>query len=311
MEILKTIDADRVRDLCKRGEFFWLDLADPSDDDLRTLGELVTIDSLALEDSCEFGQRAKCDDYPGSALLVFYGAEPRPDGRPRLVEVHLHISSQALVTVFRQPLAALSDAHDHIDANPSAHGGHAVHEVLDALSDSFLSSLEDFDNSIDSLQEALVEHATLTHRRQIFELRRQLAEMHEVVVPQRDLLASGDDIIRLIPGVDRERARYDFRDTQDHLTHAAGLIGTYREQLESLLVLYLTEVSNHLNVTMKRLTLIATVFLPLTFLTGFFGMNYSWLLQRLTSLWTFIAFGIGLPVIASAAVAVYLRRTAR
>nr|WP_239068128.1 magnesium transporter CorA family protein [Actinomadura bangladeshensis] len=288
-----------------------MDLLDPSVSDLNALREFVTIHPLAHQDTIEFGQRAKLDDYPESALLVFYGAEPQSAGRPRLVEVHLHISAEALVTVSREPLGALAEARRRASARPPSRAGDAVHSVLDASADSLLDSLDGFDDAIDSLQEALVEHATTAHRRRIFQLRRQLAEMHQIVVPQRDLLASGDDLINAIPGLDgdRDRAREDLRDVHDHLARATGLIGSYREQLASLLDLYVTEVSNRLNVTMKRLTLIATVFLPLSFLTGFFGMNFGWLLQQMTPMWTFFAFGIALLIASAAGVAVYLRRS--
>lgn len=309
VEILRTIDTDRIRDLRDRGAFFWLDLEErPSDADLKRLGELVTIHPLALEDTREFGQRAKFDDYPNSALLVFYGVEPQLEHRPHLVEVHLHISSQALVTVPSESLTALTAARHRVAADPTAHGGHAVYRVLDALADSFLDVLDPFDDTIDKLQDALVEHATTAHRHRIFELRRQLAELRQVVLPQRDMLASGDDIIDVIPDSERSNARDRFRDVHDHLTRAGGLIGTYREQLGSLLDLYLTETSNRLNETMKRLTLIATVFLPLTFLTAFFGMNFGWLTQVITPLWTFIVFGIVLMIGSAVATAVYLRR---
>lgn len=309
MAILRAVDAERIRELRERGEFFWLDLDDPSDADLKKLGELVTIHPLALEDTREFGQRVKLDHYPQTALLVSYGAEPSSRDRPRIVEVHLHISDEALVTATREPLTALNDARDHVASSPSARGGHALFRVLDALADSFLDTLAPLDDAIDTLQEALVEHATTAHRTRIFHLRRQLAEMHQVVVPQRDLFASGD-LIDTIPGLDHDRARYGVRDIHDHLTRAAGLIGSYREQLGGLLDLYLTEVSNRLNIVMKRLTLIATVFLPLTFLTGFFGMNFGWLLQRITPMWTFVAFGVGLPIVSAAVLALYLKRSA-
>lgn len=308
MEVLEAIDAERVQALRKRGEFFWLNLAQPSSADLDALGRLVTIHPLALEDTREFGQRVKVDDYEHSALLVSYGVQPRKGGRPSLVELHMHVSAEALVTVHREPLTALAETQKSIAASPPAHGGQAVYRVLDALADSYLDSLEGFDNAIDRLQEALVEHATTAHRQRIFELRRQLAEMHEVVLPQANLLASRDDLIDKIPSLDRDGARDRLRDVYDHLARAAGLIGSYREQLSSLLDLYLTEVSNRLNDVMKRLTVIATVFLPLTFLTGFFGMNFAWLVQRITPLWTFLAFGIGLLVASTAAVAVYLSR---
>lgn len=309
MEVLQTIDADRIRDLRDRNEFFWLDLADPSDADLDALSDLVTIHPLALEDSREFSQRVKFDDYPKSALLVVYGAEPREGQRPRLVEVHLHITGEALVTVSREPSSALADARRRVAAHSSTHKDSAVHRVLDALADSFLGALDRFDDAIDGLQDALAEHATSAHRQQIFALRRQLAEMRQVVVPQRNLLTPSGTLVDAVSDLHGVRAHDLFRDVHDHLDRATGLIDAYREQLASLLDLYLTEVSTRLNEVMKRLTFIATVFLPLTFLSGFFGMNFGWLVQGITPLWTFLAFGIGLLVASTISVAVYLMRT--
>lgn len=309
VEILQSVDAERIRDLRQRGDFFWLDLADLTDADLKLLSELVTIHPSALEDTREFGQRAKLDDYRDSALLVFYGVEPRSRGRPRVVEVHLHISSDALVTVPREPLTALTDARHQVAADPAVDGGHPLYRVLHALTGTFLDSLEGFDDAIDTLQETLAEHPTAVDRRRIFDLRRHLTEMRQVVIPQRDLLAPSDDLLDAIPGLDRNRARNQFRDIHDHLARAAGLTGSYREQLASLLDLYIAEVSNRLNEIMKRLTFIATVFLPLTFITGFFGMNFGWLLNQITPLWTFVVFGIALLIGSATAVALYLRRT--
>ena len=309
VEILQSVDAERIRDLRRRGKFFWLDLAGLADTDLNMLSELVTIHPSALEDTREFGQRAKLDDYQGSALLVFYGVESCSRGRPRVVEVHLHISGDALVTVPREPLTALAEARRHVVADPGVDRGHLLYRVLGALAGTFLDSLEGFDDAIDSLQEALVEHPNTVDRRRIFDLRRHLVEMHQVVIPQCDLLASSDNLFDAIPALDRNRARDQFRDVHDHLARAAGLIGSYREQLASLLDLYISEVSNRLNETMKRLAFIATVFLPLTFITGFFGMNFGWLLNHITPLWTFLVFGLVLLIGSAAAVVLYLRRT--
>ncbi len=122
------------------------------------------------------------------------------------------------------------------------------------------------------------------------------------------MLFRSDGLIEATAHDDRGFARERLRDIGGHLDHAAGLIDSYREQLQGLLDLYLAEVSNGMNQVMKRLTLIATVFLPLTFLTGFFGMNFGWLVDGLAPAWTFWVFGIGSLVVSTLAVAVYLRR---
>lgn len=308
MEILRAVDADRIRALRDRGECFWLDLAEPEDAELTRLTELLHLHPLAVEDSQEFGQRAKLDSYPHSALLVFYGAAPSADGTPQLIEVHLHITATALVTVTRRSIGDIAAVRERIENTDPGHVGRAMHGVLDALTDGLLSALDRFDDTIDSLQTSVAERATQAKRRQIFALRRELAELRRVVAPQRDLLDPTGDVLTSVPEALTDDDRHQFRDVYDHLDRAAGLIGSYREQLASLLDLYLTEVSNRMNEVMKRLTLIATVFLPLTFITGFFGQNFGWFLDRITPMWTFWVFGVGLAVASTAGVAFYLSR---
>ena len=299
-----------MRTLRDRQEFYWLDLTDPSTADLDTVGQLITINDLALEDAREFGQRAKLDDYSNSALLVFYGAEERPNKLPRLVEVHLHITEGALVTVTREPLAALDTVRRRVESGPSPSAGSLIYGVLDALADSLLVTLDGFDQTVDELQDVVVAEPTTGNRQRIFALRRQLTDMRQVVVPQRDMLSPVGNPIEAIPNLD-DTSRDLIRDVHDHLDRAAWLITTYREQLSSLLDLYLAEVSTRLNEFMKRLSVIATVFLPLSFLVGFFGMNFGWMVGQIKSAWTFLVFGVGLLVLSSLAVGLYLRRSAK
>lgn len=304
--VLPSLDPERIRDLRGRGEFFWLALVAPTDGDLDALADLLPVHSLALEDSREFGQRAKLDDYADSALIVVHAAQPGPDGRPHLVEVHLHLSRYALVTVTSEPVAALDDARGRLETpGPAA----AVHAVLDAVADSVLRALDGFDDEIDDLQAAVADHPTRERRRDIFALRARLAELRHVVVPQRDLLAPGTGLPDAVAGLDLTDARHVLRDVHDHLDRAVGLITTYRERLAGVLDLYLTEISMRQNEVMQRLTVIATVFLPLSFLVGFFGMNFGWMSEVITPQWTFWVFGMGLMGVSVAATVVYLRRT--
>jgi magnesium transporter len=104
-----------------------------------------------------------------------------------------------------------------------------------------------------------------------------------------------------------EDERY-FRDIYDHLIRISDLIDTYRDLLTSSMDVYLSTVSNRLNVVMKQLTLVATVFLPITALTGFFGQNFGWLVLHTRSLWTFLVFGVGGAVFACVALFVWFRR---
>ena len=109
-------------------------------------------------------------------------------------------------------------------------------------------------------------------------MKRTLMDMRKVVAPQRDMAASLNRGVIEVPGMTDEAARY-FRDLYDHLIRVADMVDNYRDLLTSVMDTHLSTVSNRLNVVMKQLTIIATIFLPLSFLTGFFGQNFSYLVR--------------------------------
>ena len=116
-------------------------------------------------------------------------------------------------------------------------------------------------------------------------------------------LVAGD----AIPGMTPDNERY-FRDVYDHLIRVSDLVDSYRDLMSGALDTHLSTVSNRLNVVMKQLTIIATIFLPLSFLTGFFGQNFGWMVARLGSLPVFIGAGIGLQVLTVIGLMVFFRR---
>jgi magnesium transporter len=121
--------------------------------------------------------------------------------------------------------------------------------------------------------------------------------MRKVIAPQRDMMASINAGVSDVPGMTDEAARY-FRDLYDHLIRLADLVDSYRDLLSSVMDTHLSTVSNRLNVVMKQLAIIATVFLPLSWLTGFFGQNFAFLVGHITSRWAFFVFGLGTEVVA-------------
>jgi magnesium transporter len=104
-----------------------------------------------------------------------------------------------------------------------------------------------------------------------------------------------------------EAERY-FRDTHDHLIRISGLIDTYRDLLTASTDVFLSTVSNRQNAVMKQLTVISTVFLPLSFISGFFGQNFDWMIGHLSSWAAFVALGIGLELVAVLLMVVYFKR---
>jgi magnesium transporter len=133
-------------------------------------------------------------------------------------------------------------------------------------------------------------------------------EMRKVIAPQRDMMASINAGVTDVPGMTDEATRY-FRDLYDHLIRLADLVDSYRDLLSSVMDTHLSTVSNRLNVVMKQLTIIATIFLPLSFLTGFFGQNFAYLVKVwLSPTWSFYVLGIGLELATVIGLVVLFRK---
>ncbi len=305
---LVQIDEKAVRDHLEHDQFFWLDLSAPSHEDIERLRELFGFHPLALEDTEEFRQRPKLDDYGDHVFLVFYGCLPDTAGEDPLQEVHLFISGQYLVTIHDKPLPALDEQRLALVGRVLHSEQFVLYRVLDALTDSFFPRLSEMDDEIDELEAAVLANPTDIQLQRLFSLKRQLISMRKVVSPQRDLFARSIDQIAELPGLQLDERDY-FRDIYDHLIRISDLIDSYRDLLSGATDLYLSTVSNRQNDVMKQLTVIATIFLPLSFITGFFGMNFAFMVTHVIhASWTFFALGIGSMVLTGVALLIYFRR---
>ena len=302
------IDPQAIRDHLEREHFFWLDLTAPTPDELSQLRELFGFHPLALEDTEHFGQRPKLDDYGDYVFLVFYGAwRHQPEDLEPLREVHLFISGKYLVTVHRDPLPVLDQQREQLGGRVLHSEQFLLYRVLDALVDSFFPLLSDMDDEIDELEAALLENPEERQLERLFALKRELVTMRKVVSPQRDLFVRSVDQIAQLPGFELDERDY-FRDVYDHLIRISDLIDSYRDLLSGATDLYLSTISNRQNDVMKQLTVIATVFLPLSFITGFFGMNFSYMVGHIARPWTFWVLGIGSMLATVLVLLMYFRR---
>lgn len=302
------IDEARIRDQLERDHFFWLDLHAPGPEELTQLRDIFGFHPLALEDIEHFGQRPKLDDYGSYVFLVFYGAwrHQAQDPNP-LREVQMFISGHYLITIHRDPLPALDEQRKQLDGRLLHSEQFILYRVLDALVDSFFPLLADMDDEIDELESAIVATPSDDQLQRLFALKRQLVAMRKVISPQRDLFASSVDRLAGLPGLELDERDY-FRDIYDHLIRISDLIDSYRDLLSGATDLYLSTVSNRQNDVMKQLTVIATVFLPLGFLTGFFGQNFGFLVKDITPTWTFWVVGLGSMLATCVGLLIFFRR---
>jgi magnesium transporter len=299
---------EMVEELLASGGFFWLDLDQPGTDDFEILREVFRFHPLAVEDSEHFDQRAKIDEYDDFVFLVVYGASPDGD---RLVEVHCFYSERFLITIHRDDCPAFAEIRRRYQKREEAieRPSLLLYRIIEGLVDSFFPILADFDDRIDEVEEAIFRKASEAQLREIYEMKRLIVGMRKAVTPQRDTFGSLMGGVGELPGLADEDERY-FRDIYDHLIRISDVIDSYRDLLTSAMDVYLSTVSNRLNAVMKQLAVIATIFLPLSWLTGFFGQNFGFLVDHIGRWETFVGLGVGTEVVALLVLLAFFKRQA-
>jgi len=304
MKVLNAIDPEQIRALQAAREPFWLDVPRPEPAQLDELAALFDLHPLAVEDTKDFGQRPKLDEYGDEALMVFFGIDA---GTPR--EVHMHLGAGWIVTVHKDADGLLAPVIDRMASSTSSTYEETLYRILDQLADSFFPELEAIDDVIDTLMSDMIERPSADQRQRLFELRRQLVSLRRIVGPQRDLLVRSDVVLERLPGVDRDEARHWLRDIYDHQLRIAEQIDAERDLLSGALDVYLSTVSNRLNQVSKQLTVVATIFLPLTFVTGFFGQNFGSMVRHINTPAAFWGYGVGGLIVSGIALLWWFRRS--
>jgi len=323
--VISRVGRDEVERRLNAEEFFWLDLPSVGEEELSWLRDVFHFHPLAIEDAEHFRQRPKLDEYDRYVVLVMYGSGaelctsndaldvPRPTCSPdeleSVSEVHCFLSSRYVVTVHRGSCPAFRDlvkrlqVHSVVGEGP----GHLFYRMADTLVDSFFPVLSDLDDKIDALQSDVFNRPTNEQLAELLSYKSSLIALRRIIAPQRDVFATLAQGVTALPGLDTERQRY-VRDIYDHLIRLSDLVDSYRDLLSGTTDAYLSVVSNQLNLVMKQLTIIATIFLPLAFLTGFFGQNFAWLVRQLGGFWTFWVLGVGTEVVAVVLLVILFRK---
>jgi magnesium transporter len=300
MEVLETVDRERLADLRERDEFFWLDLTGPSAADIKAMGEALSLHPIAIEDTVEFSQRPKLDIYGDHALFAFYTVRKgrsTGEGVFEPVEVHIYISGGFVITVRRDECTQLDGLHEELDAADPKAEEYIVYRIFDVLTDAFYPIIEALEERIDALEaQVLLGKPRQEQLADIYRLKQRIQELSRRVVPQRDRFLAGSEAILNLPGLARGAKEY-LRDVGDHLAQIAGELHRQQEDLLALTATYFNANQNRLNSVATRLTIGGTFFLAWTLVTGFFGQNFGWLVKNVNSRHDFLLYGVGALVV--------------
>ncbi|MBW4552139.1 MAG: magnesium/cobalt transporter CorA [Aphanocapsa sp. GSE-SYN-MK-11-07L] len=257
----------------------WIDVQGLGDEDvLNRLGNVFQLHPLMLEDVVNVPQRPKVEDYEDQLLMITHMVTPNYESSSFINEqVSFILGRHYLLTVQEEPqrdcFAPVRQRLKTCKGIIRKQGAdYLAYALLDAIIDGFFPVLETYGELIEELEEEVVLNPTRQTLEKIHKVRRELLGLRRAIWPQRDainsLIRDGSDLIS-------SEVRVYLRDCYDHTIQVIDMVETYRELASSLMDVYLSSVGNKMNEIMKILTVISTIFIPLTFIAGVYGMNFN------------------------------------
>jgi magnesium transporter len=297
---------------CGQGGFVWLGLFEPSDEELAQVRDTFGLHELAVEDAQSFHMRPKTELYERDVRLVIlrtarYDAAA---GEVAFGEISVFVAPTFVITVRQGVASGLRGARQRLEQRPellAVGSWSVVWAILDQVVDDYAPVVAGLEGDVDEV-EATVFSGAVAPTERIYSLRREATEFYRAVHPLLGVVTTierATEAPQLLPYL---------RDVSDHLllvneevAAQRDLLGTVLEANMAVISVEQTMVGVRQNTTMERLTILATVFLPLTFITGFFGQNFGWLVQHISSTAAFIAYGLGGLVVPLALLFMWLR----
>jgi len=255
----------------------WLDLYDePPAQCEPILRDVFGFHPLAVDDALAESHHPKVDDWGEYLLVVLHSIVFAAAADPQVYtqELDVFLGRSYVITYRTEPIAAMDRVWElcQRDVRHIQHGpDHLLYKLADEVVADYMPAVESIDEAIDRIEDDLFDGASTTVPGEIFRLKRGLLHLRRIIAPQREVLnklARGDFAV-VAPD-----DRVYFRDVYDHLVRMYDITESLRDLVGGVLETYLSVVNNRMNEVMKTLTLITTLFMPLSFLAGFFGMNF-------------------------------------
>jgi len=309
-------DVEELESLVHARPVTWVNVDGLGDLDLiRRLGELFSVHRLALEDVVNLHQRAKVEEYEDHIFIATRTIAARVvDGAPSLdtEQVTMFLGGDYLLTFHERP----SDTFDPVRARLRQHLGrireagpdYLAYALLDAVIDGYFPVLERYGELVEELEDAAVSQPGAELVTQVHRAKRDLLTLRRAIWPQREMI---NTLIRDPSSLLSDHTRVYLRDCYDHTIQLMDMVETYREIGSGLIEIYLSSVSTRMNEVMKVLTIIATIFIPLGFIAGLYGMNFNpqaspWNMPELGWYWGYPS-ALGLMAAVALGLIVYFR----
>lgn len=257
----------------------WVDVQGlGSEDVMQRLGKVFKLHPLVLEDVVNIPQRPKFEDYEDHELIIMHMVTPRKNGKGFIREqVSLILGENYLLTVQEEPEQdCFEPVRERIRRDKTAirqHGSDFLaYALIDAVVDGYFPVLEDYGERLEDLENKVIDKPTPRTLNKVHKIKRELLQLRRAIWPLRDAINS---LIRDDSTLISNEVRIYLRDCYDHTVQVIDMVETYRELSSNLMDVYLSSISNRTNEIMRVLTIISTIFIPLTFIAGVYGMNFD------------------------------------
>jgi len=279
------------------GQLMWLDCQAPDTEDLHRMVHIFGIDEEMISDSGDFNQRTHMAEYGTYVLLVVYGVAG--DART-MMEVHVYVLQHQVITVRNGPCPPVEELHGRAGKmlTPTTTVPAVLTRILSVLVGTFADALDVVDDELTDLETSILhDQLDSAQLEMLLEVRKRVNTFRRAVDPARDLVGAGRFIIIDALEDVSDDARRHLRDLAIDLAHVGDQVEIERDRLAAVMDIYMNQVNYRQNDIMKKLATVSTVFLPLMFITGFFGMNFTFLVQSINSSVAFLLLGIGLNMV--------------
>jgi magnesium transporter len=254
--------------------FVWVDLASPSIPEMLILSDTFAFHPLSVEDARAEIHDPKIEAYDGYLYVILHGIDIR-QGKKALFthDVDFFIGQTYLVTVHDGHSRSVTAMQENVARNSRimAEGPVALfHRIVDAMIDHYRPEVDELEDRIDALEKSVFERPDAKLIRQILDMKRDISRLRRIMTPQRDVIArlARRDFVDISTDLS-----FRFRDVYDHIVRIADDTTIFQDRISGILDAHLTNVSNRLNEVMKVLTIVSTILMPITFLSGLYGMN--------------------------------------
>ena len=298
-----------------RRSLLWVDFVNEPDENSLPILQGFGFHPLSIEDALQQTHSPKLDDWGNYIYIVMNYMDVKENGKlweSDVDELDIFLGPNYIVTHHEFPIPAIDETWASCDRdvrNVQEGADHLLYKIMDFLVAGYMPTVERIDSAIDELEDHIFDKPSPRTLERLFALKRVLLAMRRILLPQREVLNKlARDDYRVIDPKDR----IFFRDIYDHLVRLHDLNENLRDLVGGALDTYLSVVNNRMNDIMKTLTIITTIFMPLAFVTGFFGMNFFEPQGRLTNWTTNPIFYITLAINVLLPIGMYLwmrRRT--